>query len=341
MASERIPIACLGAGRMGRGIAVQFAYAGHEVVLLDLKPRPEPAFAALAKAAMEDVTATLTMLAELGLGRVEDVPVLAARVRVVPADQAAVLAETPVVFEGVPEILDQKRAALAEAAQHMSPDAILASTTSTIMVDDLSSAVPNPARFLNAHWLNPAFLVPLVEVSPGAYTDERVTAELMALLESVGKVPVRCAPSPGFIVPRIQALAMNEAARLVQEGVASAEEVDRALRYGFSFRFGVLGLLEFIDWGGVDILHHASRYLEGALRDDRYRAPAIVGRHMEEGKLGMSTGSGFLPWAEMDVAAHKRRRLAELIARLRQEGLARPPVLTAGLQFPRPAQEGP
>ncbi len=327
MASERVPVACLGAGRMGRGIAVCFAYAGHAVTLLDLKPRPAADFTKLAEAAHAEVTATLGTLAELGLGRAEDVPAIAARLRVLPAGEAGALAEIPVVFEGVPEIPELKREALAAAAAHMAPDGILASTTSTIMVDDLSPAVPNPGRFLNAHWLNPAYLVPLVEVSPGRHTEEAVTARLMALLESVGKVPVRCAPSPGFIIPRIQALAMNEAARLVEEGVASAADIDRALRYGFSFRFGVLGMLEFIDWGGVDILHHASRYLESALGDDRYRAPAIVGRHMAEGKLGMGTGSGFLPWAEMDVAAHKRRRLAELIARLRAEGLARPPVL--------------
>ncbi|NGM19795.1 3-hydroxybutyryl-CoA dehydrogenase [Roseomonas stagni] len=327
MASERIAIGCLGAGRMGRGIAVHFAYAGHPVTLFDLKPRAAGDFAALAAAAHDEIAATLSMLADLGLGDAAAVPAIAARVTILPAAEAAALRDMPVVFEGVPEILDLKRAALAEAAALMAPDAILASTTSTIMVDDLSPAVPNPARFLNAHWLNPAYLVPLVEISPGQHTDPAVTARLMETLESVGKVPVRCAPSPGFIIPRIQALAMNEAARLVEEGVASAEDIDRALRYGFSFRFGVLGMLEFIDWGGVDILHHASRYLESSLGDARYRAPAIVGRHMAEGKLGMGTGSGFLPWAEMDIAAHKRRRLGELIARLRAEGLARPPVL--------------
>ncbi len=327
MASDRIPIGCLGAGRMGRGIAVQFAYAGHGVTLFDLKPRQPEDFAKLAQAAHAEVADTLAMLADLGLGDPAAVPAIAARVTILPAAEAGALRNLPVVFEGVPEILALKREALAEAAALMAPHAILASTTSTIMVDDLSPAVPNPSRFLNAHWLNPAYLVPLVEISPGAATDTGVTARLMELLESVGKVPVRCAPSPGFIIPRIQALAMNEAARLVEEGVASAEDVDRALRYGFGFRFGVLGMLEFIDWGGVDILHHASRYLESSLGDARYRAPAIVGQHMEEGRLGMGTGSGFLPWGEMDIPAHKRRRLGEMIARLRAEGLARPPIL--------------
>jgi 3-hydroxybutyryl-CoA dehydrogenase len=330
MASDRVHIGCLGAGRMGRGIAVAFAYAGHQVTLFDLKPRPADDFARLAAAAMHEIGETLTTLADLGLGDPAHVAALTARVTIRPAAEADALADLPVVFEGVPEIPELKRAALADASARMAPDAILASTTSTISVEDLSPAVSNPARFLNAHWLNPAYLIPLIEVSPGRATDDGVTARLMALLESIGKVPVRCAPSPGFIVPRIQALAMNEAARLVEEGVATAEDVDRALRYGFGFRFGVLGVLEFIDWGGADILHHASRYLEGALGDSRYRAPAIIGRHMAEGRLGMGSGSGFLPWAEMDIAAHKRRRLGELIARLRVEGLARPPVLPAG-----------
>ena len=323
-------ITSLGAGRMGRGIAVQFAYAGHPVTLLDQKPRPAADFATLAQAAQTEIAQTLTMLAELGMGTTEAIPTLLARINILPASQcAAALAQADIVFEGVPEIPDLKRAALAAASAAMRPDAILASTTSTIMVDDLSPAVAHPAQFLNAHWLNPAYLVPLVEVSPGINTAESTTARLFALLESVGKIPVRCAPSPGFIVPRIQALAMNEAARLVEEGVASAADVDRALRYGFSFRFSVLGVLEFIDWGGVDILHHASAYLEGAMGDARYRAPAIIGEYMAQGRTGMAAGAGFLPWAEMDVVAHKRARLAALIARLRAEGLAREPVLPA------------
>src|SRR5205807_6551845 len=187
---------------------------------------------------------------------------------------------------------------------------------------DLSGAVEHPVRFLNAHWLNPAFLVPLVEVSPGARTDPEVTARVKALLTSVGKVPVVCAARPGYIVPRIQALAMNEAARMVEEGVASAEEIDKAIKYGFGFRFAVLGMLEFIDWGGGDILYYASRYLTGALRSERYAAPEIVERNMRDGHIGLRSGRGFLDYENLDIEAYRRNRLAAFVAMLTQLGIA-------------------
>ncbi|MDB5511187.1 MAG: 3-hydroxybutyryl-CoA dehydrogenase [Enterovirga sp.] len=323
----RALVACLGAGRMGRGIAVAFAYAGHAVRLIDVKARPDAEVAALAEAAIGEVRTTLATLAAVGLFDPADIDAIAARVEVVSAaERAAVLAEAPLVFEGVPEILAVKREVLADASRMASPEAIIASTTSTIMVDDMADAVHRPERFLNAHWLNPAYLVPLVEVSPGRATDPAVTARLTALLEGIGKVPVVCRSSPGFIVPRIQALAMNEAARMVEEGVASAEDIDKAVRVGFGFRFAVLGLLEFIDWGGGDILHHASRYLEGTLGDDRYRAPDIIGRNMAEGRIGLRTGQGFLDYAGLDVDAYRRERLASFVGLLRHLGLSRPPV---------------
>ena len=326
MARERI--ACLGAGRMGRGIAMVFAYAGHPVTIVDFKPRAAEAFSTLAAAAMDEVRGTLASLARLGLFDEGKVAAITARVTVVSeVDAQAALSSASVIFEGLPEVLELKRDALGRAAELAGAEPIIASTTSTILVDDLSGAVAHPERFLNAHWLNPAYLVPLVELSPGVRTRPEVTAKLKALLESIGKVPVVCAPRPGYIVPRIQALAMNEAARMVEEGVATAEEIDRAIKYGFGFRFAVLGMLEFIDWGGGDILYYASRYLTKALDSERYAAPAIVERNMHEGRIGLRTGQGFLDYANLDVDAYRRERLAAFVAMLGQLGLARPPVL--------------
>ncbi|MGJ4967998.1 MULTISPECIES: 3-hydroxybutyryl-CoA dehydrogenase [unclassified Bradyrhizobium] len=326
--SARGHIACLGAGRMGRGIAVAFAYAGHPVTMIDIKPRTAEEFASLQRDALGEVGATFATLARLGMLQAADANKLMDKIAVAPAGSSGdVLAQTTLVFEGVPEIVDLKREVLAAASRAVAPDVIIASTTSTILVDDLSGAVERPERFLNAHWLNPAYLIPLVEISPGKATDPDVTARLKALLEDIGKVPVVCAATPGFIVPRIQALAMNEAARMVGEGVASAEEIDKAIRYGFGFRYAVLGLLEFIDWGGGDILYYASRYLEGALGSDRYRAPEVIERNMAEGRIGLRTGAGFLDYSGMDVAAYREQRLGALVEMLRHFKLARPPVV--------------
>jgi 3-hydroxybutyryl-CoA dehydrogenase len=234
-----------------------------------------------------------------------------------------------VIFEGVPEVLDLKRDVLAAASRLAGSAPIIASTTSTILADDLAAAVASPERFLNAHWLNPAYLVPLVELSPSALTAAPTVERLRALLESIGKVPVVCAARPGYIVPRIQALAMNEAARMVEEGVASATDVDRAIKYGFGFRFAVLGMLEFIDWGGGDILYYASRYLTQALGSARYAAPEVVERNMREGRIGLTTRKGFLDYDTLDLDAYRAERLAAFVAMLRFLGLNRPPAADA------------
>jgi 3-hydroxybutyryl-CoA dehydrogenase len=324
----REPIACLGAGRMGRGIAVVFAYAGHNVALVDLKTRDRVSFEKLSGEALNEVRTVLRALAGFGLFDAAAIETLMARVSVVPEGGAqAALSSASIIFEGVPEVLDLKRKALGRASLLAGPKPIIASTTSTILVDDLSGAVAHPERFLNAHWLNPAFLVPLVELSPGARTDPEITARVKALLEGVGKVPVVCAARPGYIVPRIQALAMNEAARMVEEGVASAEDIDKAVKYGFGFRFAVLGLLEFIDWGGGDILYYASRYLTGALGHQRYAAPEIVERNMAEGRRGLRDGAGFLNYEGLDVEAYRGERLKAFVDLLGHFGLNRPPVL--------------
>ncbi len=326
--TARERIACLGAGRMGRGIAVVFAYAGHAVTVADFKPRPPAESDRLAAAALGEVERTLESLAALGLFEPSAIEVIAKRVTVAPeSDAAAALSAADVIFEGVPEVLEVKREALARCSQLVGQKSIIASTTSTILVDDLSGAVVGAERFLNAHWLNPAYLVPLVELSPGAKTAPETTDRLKALLERIGKVPVVCAARPGYIVPRIQALAMNEAARMVEEGVASPEDLDKAIKYGFGFRFAVLGLLEFIDWGGGDILYYASQYLTKALDNERYAAPEIIERNMREGRIGLTTRQGFLNYEGRDLDAYRAGRMKEFVGMLAFLGLVKPPVL--------------
>lgn len=320
------PILCIGAGRMGRGIAHATAYAGIPTRIIDAKTRNADDFARLKAEALDEMRGSLSLVAGLGGFDAARIEAIMTRVEVLPATSAdAAFAQAEIVFEAVPETMEAKRGAFALFDRHADADAILASTTSTILSTDLSALTERPRSALNAHWLNPAYLVPLVEVSPNDVTSEDTLARTEAFLTGLGKVPVRCKASPGYIVPRIQALAMNEAARLVEEGVASAEDVDRAVKYGFGLRFGILGLLEFIDWGGGDILYHASRQLSEAFDDPRFAAPKVVADNMAAGRIGMKTGQGFFDYSGTDLDAYRRERLGSFLAALRGAGLARPP----------------
>jgi 3-hydroxybutyryl-CoA dehydrogenase len=330
MDAGRPAVACCGAGRMGRGIAHCFAYAGYTVRLLDAKPRDSERQVGLYDQALNEIRNSLDMVVEMGGFDARTTDVIMERVTMFPHDHAEdALRGAHIIFEAVPETDDAKRAALTLIGKLADPQAIIASATSTYLSTQLSGLCGRPDRFLNAHWLNPAFLVPLVELSPTKATDRAVVEEVKALLTSIGKVPVECAASPGYIVPRIQALAMNEAARLVEEGVATAEDIDKAVKYGFGFRFAVLGLLEFIDWGGGDILFYASRYLSGAMGDERFAAPTVINANMAEGRNGLRDGKGFYDYAAVDVPAYRRARLAAFFRMLQQAGLVMPPASDA------------
>ncbi|MFS2097472.1 3-hydroxybutyryl-CoA dehydrogenase [Variovorax sp. Varisp85] len=328
MANEAVlpRFAAVGAGRMGRGIAIAFAYAGRRISLIDLRPRSDDAWRRLRDEARAEIEASLSGLAQLGVIDASQVERVAARIEFVNAAAAPqVLAAAELVFEGVPETMEAKREAFEHLNRHCRDDAILTSTTSSILVTQLAALVRLPERFLNMHWLNPAYVIPVVELSCHPGTDATVLARTKALMEEIGKLPVVCGASPGYIVPRLQALVMNEAARMIEEGVATAEEIDKATRYGLGLRFAALGVVEFIDFGGCDILHHASREMSASLDAGRYTAPAIVGRMVEQGRLGLKSGSGFYDYAGRDVAAYRRDVLSRTLGELRHAGLWRAP----------------
>ncbi|CAN7226835.1 3-hydroxybutyryl-CoA dehydrogenase [Variovorax sp. LjRoot290] len=318
--------AAVGAGRMGRGIAIAFAYAGHRIALVDLRPRSDEAWQKLRAEARAEIEASLSGLAQLGVVEAAQVSAIADRVELVKAaDAPRALGQAELVFEGVPETLEAKREAFEQLNRHCRGDAILTSTTSSILVTQLAALVKRPERFLNMHWLNPAYVIPVVELSCHPGTDAAVLARTKQLMEQIGKLPVVCGASPGYIVPRLQALVMNEAARMIEEGAATAEEIDKATRYGLGLRFAALGVVEFIDFGGCDILHHASREMSASIDKGRYAAPAIVDRMVAEGRLGLKTGSGFYDYDGRDVAAYRRDVLARTLGMLRHTGLWQPP----------------
>jgi 3-hydroxybutyryl-CoA dehydrogenase len=315
-----------GAGRMGRGIAIAFAYAGHTIAIVDSRSRDAAASACLRAEAFAEIRQSLAILAELGAMAASEMETIATRVRWVDgADAAAALAGAEMVFEGVPETLAAKRDALAVIGRHCRTDAIVTSTTSSILVTQLAPLIVHAERFLNLHWLNPAYLIPVVELSihPGTAAD--VVERTRTTMSAIGKLPVVCGVAPGYIVPRLQALVMNEAARMVEEGVASAEEIDRATRYGLGLRFAAIGVVEFIDFGGADILHHASREMAGSIDAARYAAPPVIGRMVDDGRLGLKSGSGFYDYAGRDVGAYRRDVLGRTLAQVQGAGLWRAP----------------
>jgi len=319
-------VAAIGAGRMGRGIAHVFAYAGYRVTLADVKPRSGQEHRDLLAEARAEIAGNLAALAEFGAFDGALIPAMLARIHFT-ADIAD-LVDADLIFEGVTETMEAKAQAFDALSGAVGQGAIIASTTSTLPVDKLAAFVSAPERFLNAHWLNPAYLIPLVEVSPGTQTRPDIVDTLKGLLEKIGKVPVVCAPTPGYIIPRIQAVAMNEAARMVEEGVATAEDIDKAIRTGFGPRYATMGLLEFVDVGGGDILYHASSYLAENLGSERYLSPRNVQDNMAQGRRGLRDGQGFYDFDAMDVPAYLRDQQARFVALFRHLNLLPPPGAT-------------
>lgn len=288
-------VAVLGPGRIGRQIALAFAVGGCRVRLVDLKQRAAGETRGVLDDARREIARDLTLMAEEQV--IERAQVDATLARIFDHVGLDALRGVGFVQEALPELVELKRETLARVSAAVDDDAIIASGSSTISPKHLVDAVRNPERFVAVHWLNPAHIIPLVEVVPGPGTAEAAVDRTLKLLEGLGKTPVRCGDSPGFIGPRLQVLLMNEAVRLVEEGVATPEDVDKAFKAGMGFRYSTIGIFEFIDWGGVDILHRASGFMTKALNDDRFRAARLVDEKIARNELGPKTGRGFFDYA--------------------------------------------
>jgi len=184
----------------------------------------------------------------------------------------------------------------------------------------MARGLDNPERLLITHWLNPAFIIPLVEVARADMSADSAVKRMTGLLKKIGKVPVVLRDSPGFIIPRIQAGAMNEAVRILEEGIASAEDIDTAIRYGFGFRLSVLGLLEFIDLGGLDILYYADRFLYAAYKSERFKAPKMIEDKMKKGETGPRTGRGIYEYRGRNTKHLFEKKYRDLIRVLKAMG---------------------
>jgi 3-hydroxybutyryl-CoA dehydrogenase len=309
--------AVLGPGRIGRQIALAFALGASRVSLVDVKDRPAGGAATVFADARREIRRDLTLMAEEGV--IERDEIAPALDRIEERIGLEGLGDCGYVQEALPEIVDLKRDVLGRVSARVAPEAIIASTSSTISPKHLADAIHGDERFLVVHWLNPAHIIPLVEVVPGRATAATVVERTIAFLEKLGKVPVRCADSPGFIGPRMQALLMNEAVRLVEEGVATPEDVDRAFKAGMGFRYATVGLFEFIDWGGVDILHRASGFLAKALGDDRFRPARLVEEKIARNELGPKTGRGFFDYAGDRRETFETAKVRALLRQLKRQ----------------------
>ena len=315
MADRRI--LAVGAGRMGRGIAHMFSYAGYPVTLLDVKDRDEDGFRQLADAVLAEIETNMMFLSGFGFISPGQVKSALELIRIEPRTGAGrELGAADVIIEAVPETREAKQVALELAGVHARDDAIVTSTTSSMLVTELQRWVARPERFLNTHFLNPAYLIPLVEVSPSPDTAESVVQDIITLFEAIGKAPVRCTAAPGYIIPRLQSLLMAEACRMVEEGVATPADIDKAIVHGFGPRYSTLGVMEFIDWGGVDILYYAGHYLSKALDSPRHAPPEEVTKMMEDGRKGLREGRGYYDFRDLDVEAWQKEKLTRFVTLL-------------------------
>jgi 3-hydroxybutyryl-CoA dehydrogenase len=186
--------------------------------------------------------------------------------------------------------------------------------TSTYTVEELSKNIEPPFSILVTHFMNPPYLLPFLEVVPHPGVEQERVDTLLAFLKSVGHMPIICNSSPGFVISRLQLCVMNEAVRLVEEGVASPEDIDKAIKYGWGYRFPVMGILEFIDVGGLEILYHASRSVSRELNRPDLESPKLIEDRFSEGSIGTKTLKGIFNYESHEqVAQDDRARLKKQI----------------------------
>jgi 3-hydroxybutyryl-CoA dehydrogenase len=315
-------LVAVGAGRMGRGIALAFALAKRPITLLDVRSRTHEETEKLWSTSKLEIQNSLEALVNLNVIKHEEMTLAINSIEFVNVhDAEKTLGSADMVFECVTETLQAKESIFRLLSDLCRSEAILTSTTSSILVTEIEKWVVNPGRFLNMHWLNPAYVIPVVELSVHTKTTIEVLDKVKSLLIAIDKIPVVCGAAPGYIVPRLQALIMNEAARMIEEGVATAEEIDKATRFGLGLRFAAMGVVEFIDFGGIDILHHASREMSKSIDPHRYEAPQILSDHLNSGHLGFKSGKGFLEHDQAKASSYREDVLRRTISLCQHFGL--------------------
>jgi 3-hydroxybutyryl-CoA dehydrogenase len=292
-----LQIAVIGSGYMGGGIAQVFGLAGARVALADIS-------AEIAEKNYERLIAESKEFVAEGLFPEGATATLEANLW--PAGSLAeAVANADFIEEAVPEVLDIKTDTLRQISAAAKPDAIIGSNTSTISIGDMADAVSNPGRFLGIHFSNPSPFIPGVEIIPHAGTDESVVTRARQLIHDSGKSTAQVKDVTGFVLNRLQYALFHEATQLVEDGTATAEDIDTLVRTTFGFRLPFFGPFAIADMAGLDVYDFCYRSLQTGF-PERFATPPVLTELVEAGRLGTKTGAGFL-----NVPAD---RIPELIA---------------------------
>ncbi len=278
-------IAVIGAGTMGHGIAYVAALAGCEVILSDARPET-------LSQARDRINALLGGAVTRGKLTSEAAAAVRGRLHADPGVKEAVVA-AEIVIEAVFEDRAVKRRLLAEVEEAAPDSALLATNTSSLSVADLAEALRLPARLVGIHFFNPVHAMRLVEVVTHATVEPRAVERALAFARELGKEPIVVKDSPGFASSRLGVVLGLEAMRMLEQGVASAEDIDKAMELGYNHPMGPLKLTDVV---GLDVRLAIADYLHRSLEDPQFEPPKILRDKVAKGELGKKTGKGFYRW---------------------------------------------
>jgi 3-hydroxybutyryl-CoA dehydrogenase len=279
-------VGVIGAGVMGSGIAQVTAMAGYRVTLRDVE-------ASFLEKSAGRIEGSLDRLAEKGKIKEEQRAEILARI--VPVTALSELGEADLVIEAVPEDLEIKRRLFAELNGICKPETIFASNTSSISITQLAASSGRPERFCGLHFFNPVPVMKLVEIISGLLTGQDTIDAVRVFAEGIEKTPVLVKKDrPGFIVNRLLVPYLNEAVRILEEGIATAEDIDKAVELGLNYP---LGPFKMLDTGGIDLTVTVLDYFKDEYNDNGYAPRASLKQLLRAGKLGRKSGEGFYKYS--------------------------------------------
>ena len=280
-------VAVIGAGTMGAGIAYVAALSGCEVALTD-------AAAAALPRALQTVEGLLAGGLKRGKLTESDRAGVLARLRT-ETTLAAAVAAADVIVEAIVEDLSAKQRLFADVERHAAAGALLATNTSSLSVGHIAAAVKAPARVVGMHFFNPVHAMKLVEIVRHGGTAPEAVERALAFARQLGKEPIVVKDAPGFASSRLGVVLGLEAMRMLEQGVASAEDIDKAMELGYNHPMGPLKLTDLV---GLDVRLAIADYLHRSLEDSQFEPPKILRDKVAKGELGKKTGKGFYTWSD-------------------------------------------